>query len=368
MLTAGQQPARTALTVPSELHQAHRLLVPIKKKWDAQAPGALSWGDLIVLAGDTAIESMGGPVLGFCAGRIDDVNGKASLELGPSAIQQAVAPCTKGDGMCEQPLGPTTMGLIYVNPEGEQAVPEPKNTVKWIRSTFGRMGMNDKETVALVGGGHAFGKTHGACPTGAGPGPLESPAAPWPGTCGTGPFKGKGPNAFTSGFEGAWTANPIKWDNEYFKNLLEYDWLLIRGPDSHFQWSPLAKPGVTEQPNKGPGGHFQWSPLAKPGVTEEPDKVMMLTADLALLEDPEYLKIVKLFAKDQAELDEAFKNAWYKLTTRDMGPYSRCLGKALPPPQPFQNPLPPPPAELPDFEAVKSDVIALLKNDPENGE
>lgn len=329
----------------TNLDKARKLLQPIKEKWDVKAPGALSFSDLIVLAGDTAIQAMGGPVLGFCAGRIDDADGSASLELGPTREQQAVAPCTRGQGMCEQPLGQTTMGLIYVDPEGELAVPEPKNTVAGIRSTFARMGMDDKETVALIGGGHAFGKTHGACPTGAGNDPSESPSNPWPGTCGSGSLKGKGPNAFTSGFEGPWTSKPLKWDNEYFKNLVEYDWMLIRGS----------------------GGHFQWQPLAKPGATKQPKDVMMLTSDMALLEDPEYVKYVKLFAEDQAELDETFKNAWYKLVTRDMGPYSRCLGKALPPPQPFQRPLPPPPSQLPDFDAVKADVTSLLKADAENG-
>uniref|UniRef100_A0A383WLV4 Plant heme peroxidase family profile domain-containing protein n=1 Tax=Tetradesmus obliquus TaxID=3088 RepID=A0A383WLV4_TETOB len=331
----------------TNLDKARKLLVPIKEKYG----DALTWGDLIVLAGTTAIESMGAPVLGFCAGRIDDVDGTASLELGPTPEQQAVAPCTRGDGMCEQPLGQTTMGLIYVNPEGLMGNPVPKNSVAGIRSSFGRMGMNDSETVALIGGGHAFGKTHGACPTGAGPGPLKSPSNPWPGTCGSGPMKGRGPNTFTSGFEGSWTTRPTEWTNQYFRNLLGFEWVKHKGPGGHWQWKPTSRKGASGA-----------------AATADLPNIMMLTADMALLEDPEYLKYTKIFSQDLEALNTAFSHAWYKLMTRDMGPYSRCLGKApmLPPPQPFQLQLPAPPAKLADFNAVKADVAGLLKTDTEN--
>ncbi|EGZ25969.1 heme peroxidase [Phytophthora sojae] len=313
----------------TNLDKALKLLDPIKKKYG----DALSWGDLIVLSGNVAIKSMGGPVLGFCGGRRDDVDGTSSLQLGPTPEQEAVAPCAV-DGDCKEPLGPTTMGLIYVNPEGPMGKPDPAGSAPQVRDTFKRMGMDDRETVALVGGGHAFGKTHGACKTGAGPSPLEDPENPWPGTCGEGPMKGKGNNTFTSGFEGQWTFTPTKWGNGYFKGLTTREW----------------------EKYEGPGGHIQWRP-----VPDTTPPVRMLTADIALLHDPSYKAISEEFAANQTALDEAFSHAWYKLTSRDMGPVARCRGKDVPPAQPFQNPLPPTPAKLPVFKAVRKDISALLK-------
>ena len=186
--------------------------------------------------------------------------------------------------------------------------PHPEVSAIQIRDTFGRMSMNDTETVALIGGGHAFGKTHGACPAGAGPSPAEDPANPWPGMCGT----GKGADAFTAGFEGPWTATPTSWDNTYFVNLISHDWVK----------------------HKGPGGHWQWkvngsdAPVA-PGPQGGTQEVMMLTSDVSLLTDPSYKQIVTAFAKDQKAFERAWVHAWYKLTTRDMGPVTRaCISVA----------------------------------------
>lgn len=314
----------------TNLDKALDLLEPIKHKYGS----SLSWGDLIVLAGDVAIESMGGPVLGFCGGRRDDVDGTNSIQLGPSPEQVAIAPC-EINGQCKSPLGPTTIGLIYVNPEGPMGNPDPTLSVADIRDTFTRMGMNDRETVALIGGGHAFGKTHGACTTGPGPNPIQDPENPWPGTCGEGPLKGKGNNTFTSGFEGAWTFTPTKWGNGYFRGL------------TGFSWEKFI----------GPGGHNQWRP-----VPDTNPPVRMLTADIALLKDPSYLAISKEFASNLTSLNDAFSHAWYKLMSRDMGPVARCRGNNIPPVQPFQNPLPASPATLPNFGAVRKAIKALLNS------
>ncbi|TYZ67551.1 hypothetical protein PybrP1_009273 [[Pythium] brassicae (nom. inval.)] len=314
----------------TNLDKALNLLEPIKEKYGS----SLSWGDLIVLAGNTAIESMGGPVLGFCGGRRDDVDGSNSIQLGPSPEQVALAPC-EVNGQCKSPLGATTVGLIYVNPEGPMGNPDPVGSVPEIRDTFTRMSMNDRETVALIGGGHAFGKMHGACTTGPGPDPTEDPVRPWPGTCGEGPLKGKGANTFTSGFEGAWTFTPTKWGNGYFRGL------------TGFTWEKFI----------GPGGHNQWRP-----TNETNPPVRMLTADIALLKDPSYLAIAKEFASNLTSLNEAFSKAWYKLTSRDMGPVARCRGNNIPPAQPFQNPLPPSPTKLPNFDAVRVAIKGLLNS------
>eukprot|EP00434_Breviolum_minutum_P045270 symbB.v1.2.040550.t1/scaffold7326.1/size11906/1 len=250
----------------TNLDKARALLWPIKAKYG----DGLSWGDLFILAGTTAIKTMGGPISEYCAGRIDAPDGTDSLDLGPSPQQEKYAPCPI-NGTCTRPLGSTTVGLIYLNPEGPvtkrsdgsyQVDPDPAKSARDVRDSFGRMGMNDSQTVALIGGGHTFGKTHGACPEGPGPSPREDINNPWPGKCGT----GKGPDAFTSGMEGPWTTKPAQWDNEFFVNLFNRTWELI----------------------KGPGGHWQWQVQ---NAVEDEKKLMRLTSDVALLHDDSYKSI-----------------------------------------------------------------------------
>jgi catalase-peroxidase len=306
------------------------LLWPIKQQFGE----GLSWGDLIVLAGTTAIEDMGGPVLGFCGGRVDDVNGHASELLGPSTEQEVLFPCPT-PGNCSAPLGTAQIGLIYVNPEGPNGNPLPDETRHQIRSAFGRMGMNDSETVALIGGGHSFGKTHGACPNGAGPSPAQDPFNPWPGLCDNG--------TFTSGFEGPWTSNPLNFDSEYFSYLQSFTWRVHTGPGGHFQWE-------TEEA----------SPTAPAAFGDGQQNVMMMTSDVSLLYDPSYVQLVADYASDLPAFSDAFAHAWYKLMSHDMGPYTRCAGNLVPPPQPFQYPLPTP-GEVVDFAKVRPHVEALLE-------
>eukprot|EP00930_Biecheleria_cincta_P086652 TRINITY_DN7590_c0_g1_i1.p1 TRINITY_DN7590_c0_g1~~TRINITY_DN7590_c0_g1_i1.p1 ORF type:complete len:461 (+),score=90.35 TRINITY_DN7590_c0_g1_i1:64-1446(+) len=294
----------------TNLDKARALLVPIKEKYGK----ALSWGDLFVLAGTQSLRSMGVPIKTYCAGRMDDSNGTASLPLGPSEIQRQIAPCTGENGNCQKMpldtnLAPTTLELIYVNPEGLMGNPDPSNTVAPIRTIFKKMGHDDRSTVALIGGGHAFGKAHGACsakthsnPAGLPPQKAYSKSGCiWQGTCGSGLQKGIGNNTWTSGFEGPWTSTPTKWGNGYFKNLLEHDW------EKHI----------------GPGGHWQWRMKDMPD-----DPRMMLTSDMALLYDFRYRALVEEFAKNLTSLEEAFDKAWTGLTTNG-GSWSskrRCDG------------------------------------------
>lgn len=315
----------------TNLDKARTLLEPVKIKYGL----GLSWGDLIQLAGYVAIEDMGLELIGFCAGRVDAPDGTEAFPLGPTEYQELVYPCEE-NGNCQSPLGAIAEQLIYVNPAGHMGVPVPEDLVPDIRDVFARMGMNDTETVALSGG-HAFGKCHGACPAGAGPSPKMDEYNPWPGNCGT----GKGNDAFTSGFEGKWTVHPTTWDNDYYQNLLKYDWV-----------------------NKtGPGGLPQWYPVNKTDPNQPVPDIIMLTSDIALLHDESYLSITELFANDLAELSNQFSHAWYKLTTRDIGPHTRCKqlsGLELPPPQWWQYALPDAPAVLPDYNQVKSSIKSLL--------
>jgi catalase (peroxidase I) len=253
--------------------------VPLKEKYGQ----GLSWGDLIVLTGTVAIEHMGGPWAGFCAGRVDDDNGRESEPLGPGAKQESLWPCggpgNPNNGSCAFPLGANTVGLIYVNPEGPLGVPDPVASAPVVREVFGRMTMNDSETVALIGGGHTFGKGHGACPQGAGKPPNEDPENPWNGTCGT----GMGGYATTGGFEGPWTSHPTQWDNDYFKYLLNFSWTNATGPGGHQQWHVAD-------------GESPQAPQAN--NTNASQNVMMMTTDISLIKDEAYKTIVQKFATD----------------------------------------------------------------------
>lgn len=284
----------------TNLDKARALLYPLKRKYG----DALSWGDLIVTAGTTALRSMGAPIKQLCFGRIDDADGTASLALGPSLEQEKVAPCPI-NGLCKEPLGSTTIGLIYLNPEGlvtepnGKPNPDPALSARDVRDSFERMGHSDRATVALIGGGHAFGKAHGACPNGAGMSPMVAysrtpPGIPWSGRCGS----GKSQDAFTSGFEGPWTTEPLRWDNEFFKLLLEQKW------EKHI----------------GPGGRWQWRAQNATGPWAG---VMRLTSDIALLHDDHYLEIVREFASDMHAFSEAFDDAWFKLTTVNGNSWSK---------------------------------------------
>jgi len=319
----------------TNLDKARRLLEPVKAKYGV----GLSWGDLIVLSGTYAIEFMGGPSLGFCAGRVDDFDAFWSQAL-DGELQRELAPC-EANGECTGPLGASTVGLIYVNPEGPQGNPDPALSALDVREVFSRMGFNDTETVALVGGGHAFGKLHGPCPDGPGLKPSECESMPWAGNCGT----GVGDDTFTSGFEGPWTTNPTEWDNQYFTNLAVYDWERYVGPGGHVQWRVAN----------------QTSPQAPAAHNNGSQDITMLTADVSFKYDPasQYQSIVWQFHADPSYLDEQFAAAWYKLTTRAMGPATRCVGPAVPVAQEFQYPLPEPVSPLADFAAVKARILQL---------
>jgi len=319
----------------TNLDKARSLLEPIKQKYGE----SLSWGDLLILAGNTAIENMGGPILGFCGGRVDALDGSDSILLGPSEEQRELMPC-ETNGACKSPLGASTVGLIYVNPGGPMGVPIPKKSALDIRDVFGRMNMNDTETVALIGGGHTFGKSHGACPAGPGKPPKEDADNSWPGLCGS----GKGNDTFTSGYELPWTTNPIAWDNEFFTNLLKFEWQIYKGPARKFQWSMK--------------GNIRPAAPSVDGKTTQ--TIGMLTTDVALLNDESYLKIVTEFAKNRKSFDHAFAHAWYKLTTRDMGPITRCIGNNIPTVQSWQYPLPSTPKVLPGFARVRKEIRKVL--------
>jgi catalase-peroxidase len=321
------------------LDKARRLLWPIKQKYGRK----ISWGDLMVFAGNCALESMGFKTFGFAGGREDVWEPETDIYWGPEHTWLGEERYT-GDRVLDKPFGAVQMGLIYVNPEGPNGKPDPLAAAKDIRETFGRMAMNDEETVALIAGGHTFGKAHGAAPSAQyiGPEPegagLEEQGLGWRNSFGT----GKGDDTITSGLEGAWTSNPVKWDNGYFDNLFGYEWELGKGPGGAWQWHPKEASAQATVPD-----------AHDPKKKHAP---MMFTTDLSLRLDPIYTPISKRFHKNPKELAEAFAKAWYKLTHRDMGPVSRLLGPLVPEPQLWQDPVP-----KVDHELIGKQDIANLK-------
>ena len=328
----------------ANLDKARRLLWPVKQKYGRK----ISWADLMVFAGNCALESMGFRTFGFGGGR-EDVWEPDETYWGPERTWLGDERYS-GDRSLENPLGAVQMGLIYVNPEGPNGNPDPLAAAADIRETFRRMAMNDEETVALIAGGHTFGKTHGANPehpyVGREPegAPLEEQGLGWKNSFGT----GKGDDTFTSGLEGAWTTDPVKWDNGFFDILFKYDWELTTSPAGAKQWIPTdpAAQGTV------PGAH-------DPSKKRTP---VMLTTDLALKLDPAYGPISRRFHEHPAEFADAFAKAWYKLTHRDMGPLSRYLGALVPQqPQLWQDPVPKVDHELvgeQDIAALKSQILA----------
>jgi catalase-peroxidase len=322
------------------LDKARRLLWPIKQKYGRK----LSWADLMILTGNVALESMGFKTFGFGGGREDIWEPEEDIFWGPET-KWLGDERYRGDRQLDNPLGAVQMGLIYVNPEGPNSNPDPLAAARDIRETFGRMAMNDEETVALIAGGHTFGKAHGAAEpsTYMGPEPeganLEDQGFGWINTFGS----GKGAHAITSGLEGAWTSNPTKWDNNYFDNLFSFDWELTKSPAGAHQWTPKngAAAGTV------PDAH-------DPSKKHAP---IMFTTDLALRLDPAYAKISKHFHENPQEFADAFAKAWFKLTHRDMGPISRYLGPLVPgEPLLWQDPVP-----AVDHELIGEQDIAALK-------
>ncbi len=323
----------------ANLDKARRLLWPVKQKYGRK----LSWADLMILTGNVALETMGFKTFGFAGGRKDvwepeEVNwGSEATWLGDERYS--------GDRQLANPLGAVQMGLIYVNPEGPNGTPDPVAAARDIRETFRRMAMNDEETVALIAGGHTFGKTHGAGPaTHVGPEPeggnLEEQGFGWKGSYET----GTGAHAITSGLEVTWTTTPTRWGNDFFKHLFEYEWELTTSPAGAKQWKPKNDAGGGTVPN----AHDKSKKIA-PG---------MLTTDLALRLDPAYEKISRRFHQNPQEFADAFARAWFKLTHRDMGPLSRYLGPEVPKePQLWQDPVP-----AVNHELIDANDIAALKS------
>ena len=322
----------------ANLDKARRLLWPLKKKYGQK----ISWADLLVLAGNVAMESMGFTTFGFGFGR-PDVWEPEEIFWGPEDTWLGDERYS-GDRQLARPLGAVQMGLIYVNPEGPGGVPDPAAAAHDIRDTFGRMAMNDEETVALIVGGHSFGKVHGAAPAKGNVGPepeaspLEEQGLGWKNSHGS----GKGADTITSGLDGAWTNNPTKWDNGFLENLYKYDWELTTSPAGAKQWTPKNP----EAKGTVPDAH-------DPSKRHAP---MMLTTDLALKVDPIYGPIAKRFHDNPDQLADAFARAWFKLLHRDMGPLSRYLGPWIPEPQLWQDPLP-----KVDHELIGDDDIIALK-------
>ena len=324
------------------LDKARLLLWPVKQKYGNK----ISWADLMVLAGNCALESMGLETFGFAGGREDVWEPEQDIYWGAETEWLGDKRYT-GDRELENPLGAVQMGLIYVNPEGPNGNPDPLKSAIDIRETFGRMAMNDEETVALIAGGHTFGKAHGAAdpskyvgrePAAAG---IEEMSLGWKNTYGT----GHGDDTITSGIEGAWTPNPTRWDNEYFDVLLNYEWELTKSPAGAHQWTPTA------------ASHARQAPAA--GNPANTQALMMTTADMALKMDPIYGPISKRFHENHEEFADAFARAWYKLTHRDMGPISRYLGSEVPKEELiWQDPIP-----AVTHELINDNDVTDLKNE-----
>ena len=323
----------------ANLDKARRLLWPIKQKYGRK----LSWADLMVLTGNAALESMGLKTFGFGGGRADIWEPEEDVYWGPEDTWLGDKRYT-GDRELQNPLGAVQMGLIYVNPEGPNGNPEPAGSARDIRETFARMAMNDEETVALIAGGHTFGKTHGAADPGQyiGPEPegasIEEQGLGWKNTFGS----GNGDQTITSGLEGAWTATPRTWDNSYFDTLFGFEWELTKSPAGANQWKPKGGAAADTVPD-----------AHDPSKRHAPT---MLTTDLALRTDPAYEKIARRFHQHPDQFAEAFAKAWYKLTHRDMGPHVRALGPLVPPAQIWQDPVPPV-----DHTLIDAQDIAALK-------
>jgi catalase-peroxidase len=322
------------------LDKARRLLWPIKQKYGRK----ISWADLMILAGNVALESMGLKTFGFGGGREDVWEPGEDIYWGPEGKWLADERYS-GDRDLENPLAAVQMGLIYVNPEGPNGKPDPVAAIRDIRETFARMAMNDEETVALIAGGHTFGKAHGAAdpgkyvgyePEGAA---IEEQGFGWKNTFGN----GKGGDTISSGLEGAWTTNPVQWDNNYFENLFGHEWELTKSPAGAFQWTPKNGSSAGTVPD-----------AHDPSKKHPP---MMFTTDLALKADPSYAKISKHFHENPQEFADTFAKAWFKLTHRDMGPIARYLGPLVPAePQIWQDRVP-----AVDHELIGEQDIAALK-------
>jgi catalase-peroxidase len=323
----------------TNLDKARRLLWPIKQIYGAK----ISWADLMILSGNVALESMGFKTIGFAGGRVDDYEPDL-VYFGPEHKFMA-SDRLDNRGRLQKPLGATTMGLIYVNPEGPNGNPDPLKAASQIRETFARMAMNDEETVALIAGGHTLGKTHGAhnpakCvgkdPTSS---PIEAQGLGWHNKCNS----GKGVDAVTSGLEGAWTSNPIAWSHEYFKNLFAFDWVKTKSPGGAIQWIPSDKNAKALVPD-----------AHDPKRRHAP---IMLTTDLSLKFDPKYREISLRFRDNPKEFEKAFAYAWFKLTHRDMGPKSRYVGSNFPKENLiWQDPIP-----KANYQTINETEIANLK-------
>lgn len=323
------------------LDKAKRLLWPLKQKYGE----SISWGDLMILAGTVGLENMGFKTFGFAGGRTDDW--EPDLVYWGPEVEMLASDREERDGKLQRPLGATHMGLIYVNPEGPKGKPDPLGSAKNIRIAFGRMAMSDEETVALIAGGHTFGKMHGAHKAGQcvgkepGAAAIEEQGLGWKNKCG----KGHSEDTVTSGLEGAWTQAPTRWTTLYLQNLLNFEWQQTRSPAGAIQWIPTDESLHTSVPDAHVKGKFN-SPV-------------MTTADLALKYDPEYRKIAERFLADPEEYRLAFAKAWYKLTHRDMGPRTRYLGDNVPNEELiWQDPVP-----AVDHALIDSGDIKNLKRD-----